>query len=120
MTNQIFEYLALGAGYAAVGLAATGSAIATGIAGQAAIGAWKKCYAQNKPAPDMLELISEREKVPMDRIVMIGDSYVDVQMARAAGAIGIGVTDSKEMREKMAPFADEIVETLEAIEVYEH
>ena len=54
MTNQIFEYLALGAGYAAVGLAATGSAIATGIAGQAAIGAWKKCYQQGKPAPFLL------------------------------------------------------------------
>lgn len=42
-------------GYAAaLGLAAVGSAFGMGAAGQAAIGAWKKCYAGNKPAPFML------------------------------------------------------------------
>ncbi len=42
-------------GYAAaLGLAAIGSALGAGIAGQAAIGAWKKCFATNKPAPFML------------------------------------------------------------------
>lgn len=40
--------------YAAVGFAAMGSAIGTGIAGSSAVGAWKKCYAQNKPAPFLL------------------------------------------------------------------
>lgn len=38
----------------ALALAAAGSAIGIGTAGMAAIGAWKKCYAQNKPAPFML------------------------------------------------------------------
>ena len=33
---------------AALGLAAVGSAFGMGKAGQAAIGAWKKCYANNK------------------------------------------------------------------------
>jgi V/A-type H+-transporting ATPase subunit K len=36
---------------AAISLAAIGSALGTGIAGMGAIGAWKKCFAQNKPAP---------------------------------------------------------------------
>jgi V/A-type H+-transporting ATPase subunit K len=36
---------------ACLGLAALGSAIGAGIAGMAAIGAWKKCFVQNKPAP---------------------------------------------------------------------
>jgi V/A-type H+-transporting ATPase subunit K len=40
----------LGAGLV-MGIAAVGSAIGIGIAGQAAIGAWKKCYIANKPAP---------------------------------------------------------------------
>jgi V/A-type H+-transporting ATPase subunit K len=40
----------LGAGLV-MGIAAIGSAIGIGIAGQAAIGAWKKCYIANKPAP---------------------------------------------------------------------
>ncbi|MEM5947709.1 V-type ATP synthase subunit K [Spirochaetia bacterium 38H-sp] len=39
---------------AALGLAAAGSALGIGTAGMAAIGAMKKCYAQNKPAPFIL------------------------------------------------------------------
>ena len=38
----------------ALALAAIGSAAGTGIAAMAAVGAWKKCYAQNKAAPFML------------------------------------------------------------------
>ncbi len=41
-------------GAAALGLAAVGSAIGAGLAGAAAIGAWKKCYAQSKAAPFIL------------------------------------------------------------------
>jgi V/A-type H+-transporting ATPase subunit K len=41
-------------GIAALAIAAIGSAMGTGAAGAAAIGAWKKCYAQGKPAPFML------------------------------------------------------------------
>lgn len=36
---------------AALGLSALGSALGTGVAGQAAVGAWKKCYAEGKQAP---------------------------------------------------------------------
>ena len=36
---------------AALGLSACGSAFGAGFAGQASIGAWKKCYAAGKPAP---------------------------------------------------------------------
>jgi V/A-type H+-transporting ATPase subunit K len=51
---KIMEFISLGAGYTAVGLAAIGSTIGTGYAGAAAIGAWKKCYQQGKPAPFLL------------------------------------------------------------------
>jgi V/A-type H+-transporting ATPase subunit K len=34
-----------------MGIAALGSAIGIGIAGSATIGAWKRCYKANKPAP---------------------------------------------------------------------
>ena len=50
----MLEVLAMGAAYTAVGLAAIGSAIGTGIAGSTAIGAWKKCYQQGKEAPFLL------------------------------------------------------------------
>ena len=39
---------------ACLGLSGAGSAFGTGFAASAAVGAWKKCYAQNKPAPFLL------------------------------------------------------------------
>ena len=41
-----------------MGIAAIGSAIGIGIAGQASIGAWKKCYASNKKAPFILTVFA--------------------------------------------------------------
>jgi len=39
---------------AAIAFAAMGSALGTGTAGMAAVGAWKKCFVQNRPAPFIL------------------------------------------------------------------
>ena len=39
---------------ACLGLSAAGSAFGTGFAASSAVGAWKKCYAANKPAPFIL------------------------------------------------------------------
>jgi V/A-type H+-transporting ATPase subunit K len=41
-------------GAAALSLSALGSALGSGVAGMAAVGAWKKCFAQSKTAPFML------------------------------------------------------------------
>ncbi len=41
-----------------MGIAAIGSAIGIGTAGQAAIGAWKKCYMNNKAAPFILTVFA--------------------------------------------------------------
>ncbi|OJF77663.1 MAG: V-type ATP synthase subunit K [Treponema sp. CETP13] len=41
-----------------LGIAAIGSAIGIGTAGQAAIGAWKRCYMDNKPAPFILTVFA--------------------------------------------------------------
>ncbi len=38
----------------AIAFAAVGSALGAGSAGMAAVGAWKKCFAQNKSAPFLL------------------------------------------------------------------
>ena len=48
------QTLGIAGAVACLGLSATGSAFGTGYAGTAAMGAWKKCYAQNKPAPFIL------------------------------------------------------------------
>ena len=52
-TSTLLQFKDLGVA-AVLALAAVGSALGTGIAGMAAIGAWKKCFAQNKAAPFML------------------------------------------------------------------
>lgn len=70
-----------------------------------------------KPEPDMLLYVSEKQNVPTDRMIMFGDSYVDVKMAQSAGSVGIGVTPFADMQEKMAPYATEIVDTLEKIQI---
>ena len=44
--------------FAAFGIAATGSAIGCGKAAASAIGSWKRCYAQGKPAPFQLTIFS--------------------------------------------------------------
>lgn len=54
MDAQVAEALAKAGGLAALGIAAIGSALGAGTAGASAIGAWKKCYAQNKAAPFIL------------------------------------------------------------------
>ena len=54
MSEEMLKALAMSGGYATVALAAIGSAIGASIAGQAAIGAWKRCYAQGKPAPFLM------------------------------------------------------------------
>ncbi|MDO8580135.1 MAG: V-type ATP synthase subunit K [Candidatus Omnitrophota bacterium] len=49
----LMQFKDLGAA-AALGLSALGSSLGIGAAGMAAIGAWKKCYAQKKTAPFLL------------------------------------------------------------------
>ena len=43
---------------AALGLSAVGSAFGAGYAAMSAVGAWKKCYANGKPAPFMMVAFS--------------------------------------------------------------
>ena len=47
-------YMIVAGAIACLGLSAAGSAFGTGFAATAAVGAWKKCYAANKPAPFLL------------------------------------------------------------------
>jgi V/A-type H+/Na+-transporting ATPase subunit K len=54
MDAEIITSLGKLGGTFAVSIAAIGSALGTGTAGITAIGAWKKCYAQNKAAPFLL------------------------------------------------------------------
>ena len=63
----------------AMGIAATGSAIGIGIAGQASIGAWKKCYMNNKAAPFILTVFAG---APLTQTI-----YGFLLMQQMAGAV---------------------------------
>ena len=54
MTPETAQALGQLGAILAISVSAIGSAMGTGAAGAAAIGAWKKCYAQSKAAPFML------------------------------------------------------------------
>ena len=58
MNQEIMSQLANASGYLSVALGAVGSALGCGIAGMAAIGAWKKRYVQNKQAPFLLMVLA--------------------------------------------------------------
>ena len=51
--NLLLQFKDLGIA-ASLAFAAIGSALGTGAAGMAAVGSWKKCFAQNKNAPFIL------------------------------------------------------------------
>lgn len=54
MPDAAQKALVFAAAFASIGFAAIGSAYGAGSAACAAMGAWKKCYMQNKPAPFQL------------------------------------------------------------------
>lgn len=54
MDIELIAGLGKAGAMASIALAAVGSAMGTGTAGMASIGAWKKCFAQNKSAPFLL------------------------------------------------------------------
>lgn len=74
---------------------------------------------RGKPSPDMLWLIQSKTGIPMEKIAMVGDSWVDVKMAEAAGAIGIGIPEREDMRQRMAGTASEIIRSLADIQFME-
>lgn len=54
MSPELSQAMGVVGAVACLALSATGSVFGTGAAASAAIGAWKKCYAQNKVAPFLL------------------------------------------------------------------
>ena len=100
----------LGAGVV-MGLAAIGSAFGIGIAGQGAIGAWKRCYVNNKPAPFILTVFAGAPLTLLTRSILdsgqnplfllglgvaaglaMGASAVAQGQAGAAGSDALGET----------------------------
>ncbi len=58
MDLTVMKALSQAGAFSAIALAAVGSGLGCGAAGAAAVGAWKKCYAQNKAAPFQLAIFA--------------------------------------------------------------
>ena len=79
-----------------MGIAALGSAIGIGIAGQASIGAWKKCYMQNKAAPFILTVFAG---APLTQTIY---GFLLMQQMKASAAdpaflLGLGIASGVAM-----------------------
>jgi len=68
-----------------------------------------------KPDPEMLFLASKKMNIDTSKIMMVGDSYVDMIMARRAKTVGVGITKSSIMKNKMKPYAEVVVDSLSDI-----
>ncbi len=58
MEVEMMKALGMAGGFMAAALGSMGSSLGTGTAGASAVGAWKKCYQQDKPAPFLLTALA--------------------------------------------------------------
>ena len=58
MEIELMKVLSYTGAFASIAIASLGSAYGCGVACNTAVGAWKKCYAQNKPAPFQLVIFA--------------------------------------------------------------
>lgn len=90
MDIQLMASMGKAGAAAAIGLAACGSGLGTGTAGMAAVGAWKKCYAQGKAAPfQLLIFIGAPLSQTIYGMILMGAMNRICDEAVAAGASSI-------------------------------
>ena len=81
-----------------MGIAAIGSAIGIGIAGQGAIGAWKRCYINNKPAPFILTVFAG---APLTQTIygflLMSLKLTDLGKENPGMALGLGIASGLAM-----------------------
>ena len=90
-TNMLVQFKDLGIA-AALAFAAMGSALGAGAAGMAAVGSWKKCFAQNKNAPFILTVFVGAPLSQMIYGMVVMNALIEMakkgQYMWAAGVLG--------------------------------
>lgn len=71
----------------------------------------------NKPAPDALIRLGKELEVPLDRILMVGDTPGDMMMATAAGACRLAVLSGAGSAAELAPYADAVLESVTELRI---
>jgi HAD superfamily hydrolase (TIGR01549 family) len=69
----------------------------------------------SKPAPDMLLLTAEHLGVDPNRMVMVGDSVVDMEMACSAGAIPVYLTQDRSSPKSIRNLSATIISSISEI-----
>jgi phosphoglycolate phosphatase len=70
-----------------------------------------------KPAPDMVMAICQRMDVEPCKVMVIGDTVADLQMARSAGAgYVIGVLSGVGSLANLTPLADILIDTIDTLQ----
>ena len=81
-----------------MGIAAIGSAIGIGIAGQGAIGAWKRCYMNNKPAPFILTVFAGAPLTQtIDGFLLMSIKLKTLGAENPGMALGLGIASGLAM-----------------------
>jgi phosphoglycolate phosphatase len=70
-----------------------------------------------KPAPDMVTAICRRMKIDPCKVMVVGDTVADLQMARSAGAgYAIGVLSGVGSLANLTPLADLLIDTVDTLQ----
>ena len=69
-----------------------------------------------KPDPRVLELLGGKLDIPVGRMVMVGDTVSDMEMANRAGtALAVGLTGGADTQEALNQAADVLVQSIEEL-----
>ncbi|MFJ8527986.1 HAD family hydrolase [Bacillus sp. NPDC094106] len=70
-----------------------------------------------KPHPEMIIKACKQLDIRPSELVMVGDTVVDVKMAKEAGSIAVGIANHKHAIEELMPYADFIITDYSDIQV---
>lgn len=65
-----------------------------------------------KPGPGMVLAFGEKQEIPTNQIMMVGDSLHDLAAGNNAEAISVGITTGLADGDELSPFSDHVVESL--------
>ncbi|KEK26294.1 HAD family hydrolase [Bacillus gaemokensis] len=70
-----------------------------------------------KPNPEMILKTCKHLDIKPNELVMVGDTVVDVKMAKEAGSIAVGIANHEHAIEELTPYADFIISDYSDIQV---
>ena len=73
--------------------------------------------AGKKPAPEVAKAFYEPLGLPASRVMIVGDTWHDLTMARSCGCVAVAVLTGAVEREDLVPYADIVLESIAELPV---